>query len=794
MYNGGEAEDGAMGARAALRSRASRIPSHVVPIAASCAIIVAIWLIALSQWIVHDTVVPWDSKNQFYAFFRFLSNSLHSGALPFWNPYHYGGHPSVADPQSLIFAPAFFLWAWLDPDPSIRAFDILVYAHLLVGGLAIAGIGWRAGWPVAACVLAACIFMFGGAASGRLQHTGMIVSYALFPVALLLLQLALARRSIAFGLSFALVAAALALGRNQAALLLCFVLIAVAIAEIVTAEKPPNYLRTRVPVFAVMALSGFVLIVVPMLLTIQFTALSNRPDVLLESALQGSLHPSNLATLFSANVFGSHEVNYWGPGWRMPEIQFTDQSFNYLFVGAVPVLLLGWFGIAGGGLFRRGRLLMTAVLVLALLYMLGRYTPAFALFYEYVPGVSLFRRPVDASFVFFAAFALLCGYLLTDFIRDGFPRVAVWRALAVIGAIAAVSVLAFMISRDMEQGRTALTAMLEQSYVLILAIIIFVLAGHQRARPIAAMLLAAIATGELLRWNVASHLNAESRAIYTVLDRPSEDDAKVLDLLDREIAERQRNGEYPRVEIMGVGAAWQNLAMVRGWESTNGYNPLRIGYYDRLVAPGEATFSPALRRFPASFETYDCALARALGLGYLVFDRPIEQVPRLAKIPVAEVLAAGPRLWVYRLKDSMPRVTFTSRIMVADADAVNLNGQLLFNPSLDHVLIDDDTPPAPGYDMSTASGKGRAAITAVQPGRIEIDAQSEMGGVLALHALYYPGWVAEIDGKPAPVLRADILFRGVEVPPGRHRVVFRYAPFSLDNLSNALKVALNRMQ
>jgi hypothetical protein len=295
-----------------------------------------------------------------------------------------------------------------------------------------------------------------------------------------------------------------------------------------------------------------------------------------------------------------------------------------------------------------------------------------------------------------------------------------------------------------------------------------------------------------LRWNVASYLNAENRAIYTVLDRPSEEDAKVLNLLDREISERQRNGEYPRVEIMGVGAAWQNLAMVRGWESTNGYNPLRIGYYDRLVAPGEATFAPALRRFPASFETYDCALARALGLGYLVFDRPIEQVPRLSKKPVAETLVAGPRLWVYRLKDSLPRVTFTSRIMVADADAVSLNGQLLFNPSLDHVLIDDDTPPAPGYDIATVSGKGRAAIASMQPGRIEIDAESAMGGVLALHALYYPGWVAEIDGKPAPVLRADILFRGVEVPAGHHRIVFRYAPFSLENLSNALKVALNR--
>src|SRR5205809_7554763 len=92
---------------------------HVLGVSAA---IVAIWLIAASRWILTDTVVPWDSKNQFYAFFRFLASALHSGASPFWNPYHYGGHPSVADPQSLIFAPAFVLWALFDAVPSLRVF------------------------------------------------------------------------------------------------------------------------------------------------------------------------------------------------------------------------------------------------------------------------------------------------------------------------------------------------------------------------------------------------------------------------------------------------------------------------------------------------------------------------------------------------------------------------------------------------------------------------------------------------------------------------------------------------
>src|SRR5262245_28010426 len=99
------------------------------PLLAS-AVVVAVWLVAASRWILTDSVVPWDSKNQFYAFFRFPASSIHAGVSPFWNPYHYGGHPSVADPQSLIFAPAFVLWALIDRTPSLRAFDLLVFGLL----------------------------------------------------------------------------------------------------------------------------------------------------------------------------------------------------------------------------------------------------------------------------------------------------------------------------------------------------------------------------------------------------------------------------------------------------------------------------------------------------------------------------------------------------------------------------------------------------------------------------------------------------------------------------------------
>ena len=247
-------------------------------------------------------------------------------------------------------------------------------------------------------------------------------------------------------------------------------------------------------------------------------------------------------------------------------------------------------------------------------------------------------------------------------------------------------------------------------------------------------------------------------------------------------ANARRKASGRGVEIVGLGGPWQNLAVVRRLEATNGYNPLRIGFYDRLVAPGEGSWRIELRDFPGTFDNYECALARALGLEFVVLGSPIEKVPHLARRPVAEVLKAGPVVWVYRLRDPTPRLTFLRRVQVADTDAVNAHGQLLTSPSPDRVLIDDDTPPAANYAGTLSAGAGSARIASWRGDRVEIEVDSEAGGMLALHDTWYPGWVAEIDGERAPILRADVLFRGLEVPAGRHRVVFHFAPFSLENL------------
>jgi hypothetical protein len=76
---------------------------------------------------------------------------------------------------------------------------------------------------------------------------------------------------------------------------------------------------------------------------------------------------------------------------------------------------------------------------------------------------------------------------------------------------------------------------------------------------------------------------------------------------------------------------------------------------------------------------------------------------------------------------------------------------------------------------------GRAAtpsetvtVTRYEPTRVELDAVLEQPGMVVLSDSYYPGWELTIDGKPAPVYRANRMMRGAAVESGRHKLVYTF--------------------
>ncbi len=59
---------------------------------------------------------------------------------------------------------------------------------------------------------------------------------------------------------------------------------------------------------------------------------------------------------------------------------------------------------------------------------------------------------------------------------------------------------------------------------------------------------------------------------------------------------------------------------------------------------------------------------------------------------------------------------------------------------------------------------------------IQVDVSSAQSGWLVSSNTWYPGWIAQVDGKNVPLLRANYLFQAVWLPSGIHRVSMIYRP------------------
>ena len=59
---------------------------------------------------------------------------------------------------------------------------------------------------------------------------------------------------------------------------------------------------------------------------------------------------------------------------------------------------------------------------------------------------------------------------------------------------------------------------------------------------------------------------------------------------------------------------------------------------------------------------------------------------------------------------------------------------------------------------------------------IEADAASP--GYVVLNDPWHPWWFATVDGQSEPIVRANVVFRAVMVPAGRHVVRFEFHPLA----------------
>jgi hypothetical protein len=732
-------------------------------------------------WLSGSVTIPWDAKSNSFPNLAFLARSLAFGQSPFWTPNVYAGWPQIADPQALIFSPLHFALAWFNATPSFRAADAVVFALLFVGGLGVILIFRERGWHEGGAVVAALAFAFGGSNASRIQHIGLLESACWLPLALFLLMRAVERASWRWGAAAGLAAGLVAIGRDQVALLGLYVLAGFVLWHWLDGEGVRARITASFKPLAAGAFVGAIVVALPILLTVVLASSSNRPEIGYEIASRGSLHPADLLMLVFADLFGAADPNipYWGPPsfpWH-GAFGSTDlyhaQNIGQLYAGALVIVAVIGLGIVRGVLWSREVRFFTVALALLLLYALGKYTPAFRAMYEVLPGVALYRRPADATFPLGLMLAICAGYCVHRWLMDAVPRSTWWQRCAEVALVllllGAAAALAVKIGTEIQAINPIIIAtVIGLAAVGVLRLSYRLAAGNAAA---AAAVLAAFSTADLAFNNAPNESTGLPPSFYDAL-RPDTQNETVA-LLKSRLASAAAPDRRDRVELVGIGYHWPNLGLVHDFDHLFGHNPLRLADFARATNVADTVAVPDQRRFSPLLPSYNSPLENLFGVRFIATGVPIEQIDPSLKPGDVPQIARTKDAYIYENPRALPRVMLAGDWRHADFDEMLRAGHW---PEVDlrRTVLLQRRPES--FIPGTQGGSAR--IVSYRNTEVVVETDAPAPSLLVLNDIWHPWWRACVDRSEVEIMKANVLFRAVVVPAGKHHVRFSFHPFA----------------
>lgn len=716
-----------------------------------------LWLLLNLPVLLGIRVLPWDAIRAFYPAVYFNVHTLRMGLAPWWNPYVYSGYPQIADPQGMLFSPLLMAWMLLKSAPGASWFAWGFLLHMLMGGTAMLALLRRSGASAFGALIGATVFMAGGVAASRIEHTPIMLAYAYAPVALLALRYFLAapgwRRSLLFGVAMG------AMFTHLVQVSYLFALVTLAYFIAASAIHWPGYDRaTRWRWAGGALLSGACALAIglpQLLLSWAFLSLSNRSALALAASAPASVDWRALLTVFSPNALHALRGHYVGP---------ADRVEAFLYLGAVPTLLL-LVGLRAAWRLpqqRRQLLFFLVVAWLAWLYMLGVNGSFYGWLYGWLPGLTHFRRPSDAAFLLNFALALSSGLAASHFRLDS--RRQLTALLSISTSWLLLSSLGMRQHWSNWQAETLLAA-------VFAAFALYRLQRPGSTRRAAIWLLLLLVV-DYRCYNLNGSFNQGH-------DSPSSfrRDPVVNRLLDLQRAAGP--GLPARVDTGDTGAEWDNQVVIPGIDSTQGYNPVRYRLYDSWYGAREISTQPRVLR-PFNLAP-DSKLSDLLAVGYLVRGVSPDSGPWSAPAGYQKIFATDTtELW--RNDRSYPRLLTPTGALTLTANGAPTPGAFAATDFRERVwLTPRDEDDRRSGELAAAGCTGRLNLGAVraEPSRLSVGTASGNAGWLVLSELDFPGWLADVDGAAVPIHRANGMFRAVCVPAGEHTVNFVFRPWTM---------------
>ncbi len=207
-----------------------------------------------------------------------------------------------------------------------------------------------------------------------------------------------------------------------------------------------------------------------------------------------------------------------------------------------------------------------------------------------------------------------------------------------------------------------------------------------------------------------------------------------------------------RVSSEGLLPGDGNAGMVFLIRDVTGNTPLHPDYYDQFLEQ-----VPELRWW------------QLLNVAFVLTERQIEHGG------LGFVLEdGGQRLYQLFLNRRSAWVVHDYQLAQDQDAAIELAAGASLEPYTTIILEEEPEPrpqPAAGSEQVTVSSFGQQ--------RLVTDVHLDSPGVVVWSEIWYPGWVARVDGEQVTTLRAYGMLRAVSLPAGSWQVEWRYEPLTV---------------
>jgi hypothetical protein len=723
----------------------------------------------------------------------FWVDAIKHFGFPLWNPYLLHSQPLIGTLQPAVFYPLHVIYFLM---PFDQAFNCTIVFHYFLAGVFTYILMTKIGASNSASVIAAVTFMLSGYLLSVHNLLSTLLSVTWVPLLLLVYLAGFVKKDVKYSIFAGMVATFMFLAGGAIILYVTFLVIVLLSTFPNLLFEKGNYpsLRGRayqIGIFLAVLLGMSAIQLLPFL---ELAHLSTRGDAFNQVvATTWSLHPRDLIQFLIPDLFGYalRPSEYW-----------QNQSWlKSLYLGGIPLLLSAVFFV------RRGRMqaCLALLILMSLVLALGRYTPFYALFFDYVPFLDRVRYPV--RFLFLAVFVIsICAGLGYDSLKQGISSGnnavgGVMYGILALSLVGALLLGLLDIFEDHVSHLMKIKGFAPPHYndiginlhnikrLLVISIVFGLMLWTFMKMKISNGLLSLGVIGLLTCDLFFAHFGFYDRT-------PAKDYHKKSSSMDFILSDRSLFRVFVSPLTMDAKSAARASESSPVDRTTLDKEKLMPGYGLKRAVFDASGLGVMVEKRISKLDTLITTAPKAdstnlldmMNVKYVIsvpeITSPKFQLAWTSSVLVNEEGGDPDRenpIKIYQNLGCLPRAFLVAkyRVLTSEQEFKDILSSKAFDPR--EVVLLEEKPEDIDYsrdDIPYRHIREEVVVQEYKNNSISLQVSLPEPKFLFISEMYYPGWKAYVDGEEKKIYRANYAFRAIALDSGVHHVEFTYRPWT----------------